>query len=106
MYNHYKQKNICTCNPSMANRSILGVNLEACLKVKLLQSIIKINPFTCSSGSSIIASNDSRMARKISINVYLKMETQLIIFVHQLVCQANIQIANMQNSQYAVESVI
>lgn len=55
----------------MANRSILGVSLEACLKVKLLQSIIKTNPFTCSSGSSIMASNESNMARKISTNVYL-----------------------------------
>lgn len=57
----------------MANLSMLGVSLEACLKVKLLQSIIKTNPFTCSSGSSIMASKERSMARKISTSVYLGM---------------------------------
>lgn len=57
----------------MANLNMLGVSLEACLKVKLLQSIIKTNPFTCSSGSSIMASKERRMARKISTRVYLRM---------------------------------
>lgn len=55
----------------MANLSMLGVSLEACLKVKLLQSIIKTNPFTWSSGSSIMASKERSMARKISTSVYL-----------------------------------
>lgn len=60
-----------TWRPSMANLSMLGVSLEACLKVKLLQSIIKTNPFTWSSGSSIMASKERSMARKISTSVYL-----------------------------------
>lgn len=34
-----------TCNPSMASLRIEGVSLEACLKEKLLQSIIKMKPF-------------------------------------------------------------
>jgi len=34
-----------TCNPSMASLRIDGVSLEACLKEKLLQSIIRMKPF-------------------------------------------------------------
>ena len=58
----------------MANLSILGVSLEACLKVKLLQSMIRTKPLTCSSGSSIMDSRDSRMALRMSTNVYLPEE--------------------------------
>lgn len=34
-----------TCKPSMASLRMEGVNLEACLKEKLLQSIIRMKPF-------------------------------------------------------------
>ncbi len=66
-----------TCKPSIASLSMLGVNLEACLKVKLLQSMVKTNPFTCSSGSSIIASRESKIARRISTKVYLQINTSI-----------------------------
>lgn len=72
-----KTDSIVTCRPSIANLSMLGVNLEACLKVKLLQSMIKTNPFTCSSGSSIIVSRESKIARRISTKVYLQINTSL-----------------------------
>lgn len=65
-----------TCRPSMASRSMLGVSLEACLKVKLLQSMIRMKPLTCSSGSSIIDSKDSRIALSMSTNVYLKKRSR------------------------------
>ena len=63
-----------TCSPSMANRSMLGVSLDACLKVKLLQSMMRMKPLTCSSGSSIIDSSDSKIALSMSTNVYLGKE--------------------------------
>lgn len=63
-----------TCSPSMASRSMLGVSLDACLKVKLLQSMMRMKPLTCSSGSSIIDSNDSRIALSMSTNVYLRQK--------------------------------
>ena len=55
----------------MASLRIEGVSLEACLKEKLLQSIIKMKPFIWSSGSSIRTSSDSRMARRMSVKEFL-----------------------------------
>jgi hypothetical protein len=63
-----------TCNPSMASLRMEGVSLEACLKEKLLQSIIKMKPFIWSSGSSIRTSNDSRIARRMSVKEFLWAE--------------------------------
>ena len=56
----------------MASLRIEGVSLEACLKEKLLQSIIKMKPFIWSSGSSIRTSSDSRMARRMSVKEFLQ----------------------------------
>lgn len=56
----------------MASRSMLGVSLDACLKVKLLQSMMRMKPLTCSSGSSIMDSRDRRMALRMSTKVYLR----------------------------------
>lgn len=61
-----------TCKPSMANLRIDGVSLEACLKEKLLQSIIRMKPFIWSSWSSMSTSKDSRIARRISMKEFLK----------------------------------
>lgn len=61
-----------TCSPSIASLRIEGVSLEACLKEKLLQSMIKMKPFICSSGSSIRTSRDSRMARRMSVKEFLE----------------------------------
>lgn len=63
-----------TCSPSMASFRIDGVSLEACLKEKLLQSIIKMKPFIWSSGSSIRTSKDRRMARRMSVKEFLQPE--------------------------------
>lgn len=60
-----------TCNPSMASLRIDGVSLEACLKEKLLQSIIRMKPFIWSSWSSMSTSKDSRIARRISMKEFL-----------------------------------
>jgi len=49
-----------------------GVSRDACLKVKLLQSMMRMKPLTCSSGSSIMDSSDSRIARRMSTNEYLR----------------------------------
>lgn len=69
-----------TCSPSMARRSMLGVSLDACLKVKLLQSMMRMKPLTCSSGSSIMDSRDSRMALRMSTKVYLIGQGLTVVF--------------------------
>jgi hypothetical protein len=58
----------------MASFRIEGVSLDACLKEKLLQSIIKMKPFIWSSGSSIRTSKDRRMARRMSVKEFLQPE--------------------------------
>lgn len=60
-----------TWSPSMASLRMLGVSLEACLKEKLLQSMIRMKPLICSSGFSIRTSRESRMARRISMKEFL-----------------------------------
>lgn len=64
----------------MARRSMLGVSLDACLKVKLLQSMMRMKPLTCSSGSSIMDSRDSRMALRMSTKVYLIGQGLTVVF--------------------------
>lgn len=73
-----------TCNPSMASLRMEGVNLEACLKEKLLQSIIRMKPFIWSSWSSIRTSKDKRIARKISMKEFLGMGEKRKIIFHKL----------------------
>ena len=55
----------------MASFRMLGVSLEACLKEKLLQSMMRIKPLIWSSGFSISTSRESRMARKMSVKEFL-----------------------------------
>lgn len=61
-----------TWRPSMASFRMLGVSLEACLKEKLLQSMMSVKPLICSSGFSIRTSRDSRMARRMSMKEFLE----------------------------------
>lgn len=56
----------------MASFRMLGVSLEACLKEKSLQSIIRMKPLICSSGSSISTSRERRMARRMSEKEFLQ----------------------------------
>lgn len=67
---------LLTWRPSMASFRMLGVSLEACLKEKLLQSMMRMNPLICSSGFSIRTSRDSRMARRMSVNEFLMEEKE------------------------------
>lgn len=50
---------------------MLGVSLEACLKEKLLQSMMRVKPLIWSSGFSIRTSRESRMARRMSTKEFL-----------------------------------
>lgn len=50
---------------------MLGVSLEACLKEKLLQSMMRMKPLIWSSGFSIRTSRESRIARRMSVNEFL-----------------------------------
>lgn len=58
----------------MASLRMLGVSLEACLKEKLLQSMMRMNPLIWSSGFSIRTSKESRMARRMSMKEFLMRE--------------------------------
>lgn len=60
-----------TWRPSMASLRMLGVSLEACLKEKLLQSMMRMKPLIWSSGFSIRTSRESRMARRMSVKEFL-----------------------------------
>lgn len=60
-----------TWRPSMASLRMLGVSLDACLKEKLLQSMMRMKPLICSSGFSIRTSRESRMARRMSVKEFL-----------------------------------
>lgn len=55
----------------MASLRMLGVSLDACLKEKLLQSMMRMKPLICSSGFSIRTSSDRRIARRMSVNEFL-----------------------------------
>lgn len=65
-------QNPVTCRPSIASFRMLGVSLDACLKEKLLQSMMSVKPLICSSGFSIRTSRESRMARRMSMKEFLQ----------------------------------
>lgn len=55
----------------MASLRMLGVSFEACLKEKLLQSMMRMKPLIWSSGFSISTSRERRIARRMSVNKFL-----------------------------------
>lgn len=100
-----------TCSPSMASRSMLGVSLDACLKVKLLQSMMRMKPLTCSSGSSIIDSSDSRIALSMSTNVYLgkgerKISKKMLIFTISCRCIVCRLIRNNRDNSHWMHGIL
>lgn len=54
------------------------MSLEACLKEKLLQSMMRMKPLIWSSGFSIRTSRESRMALRMSVKEFLRKSEKTV----------------------------